>query len=227
MASSSTSSKPSVFRVFSHLKLILRRRSCSPLELFENGEALGNPLSEGRFHLLALHFVQTRHLLVDVVDAFGLPLFSVLDLLLAATSTGSRGAKGRAAVLFNIGLHVLIISKLITHSLLSLLVISPASIARPRVKVLNRWPTSPARVVVASDWLLGEVDVSKRHIRVIRKGLHDTIPCRGLLASSASSLRGNPADEERLARINLCFDGFLKICLRQLDGRVKMPFRVD
>mmetsp|Transcript_21517 Transcript_21517/g.30148 ORF Transcript_21517/g.30148 Transcript_21517/m.30148 type:complete len:211 (-) Transcript_21517:121-753(-) len=192
-------------RAFPILELILGRLlgSSCPLELLENSEALRYPLSESWLHLLTLHFVQASHLLVDVVDAFRFPLFSIFDLLLATTGPGSCGTQGRAAVLFDVSLHVLIVSELVAHSFGSLLIVSSPSISGLRIKEFNGRPTSPTRVVVASDWLLGEVDVPKSYIRVVCKGLHDTVPCRRLLTSSASSFRGNPADEECLARIHL------------------------
>ena len=79
----------------------------------------------------------------------------------------------------------------------------------------------------AADGLLGEIDIAECHICVVLKRRRDRIPRWRLLASSASALGRDPADEERLAGVDGGLDEVVEARLGALVHLVEVPVGVD
>ena len=79
----------------------------------------------------------------------------------------------------------------------------------------------------AADGLLGEIDIAECHICVVLKRRRDRIPRWRLLASSASALGRDPADEERLAGVDGGLDEVVEAGLGALVHLVEVALGVD
>ena len=110
---------------------------------------------------------------------------------------GTHGAERGAANVGDIRLHHLLVAELVAHGLVGLLVVGVAVVARRLVEVADRRPAPRAGREVAAvragaDLGFGEQHVAERHGSVAGVLLRDSIPGRGLLASSASARVEHP-----------------------------------
>ena len=206
-----------------HLQLIL---ASGPDDLSEYGEALADPGLKRGLHAAAGHTRESRDLRLDVRERFGLELVDKLLFFITAARASRGRAERRLPRLFDVLLHVLVIAKLVAHCLARLFVVGGALVARLLVKVANGRPAPTTGVVVPADRLLGEIDVSKRHVRVASEFLHNVVPGRSLLASSASPLRRNPTHEQRAPGVDLGLDKRIKRVHGQLRREVEMTLGV-
>ena len=95
------------------------------------------------------------------------------------------------------------------------------------VEVSDGRPSTSSRIVISTNLIFRQIDVSESNVLVFSEAADSTVPCWRLLASSPSSRGSYPTDEHGFSSIYSFFDFSVEIRSCKLLTEGKMIFRVD